>query len=434
MRKREKYTFFCFFTFIVLAVLFWGCRKETETVLGVDFTYTVIDSNYNVPVTIAFNNNTKGALFYKWTFPGGTPSTSDYREPGAITFKTPGPITIRLEAWNDGQRKEKTITILLDTVPKASFSAVPAINNVSPAEWDFAFTGEGASQYNWKFDKGMPSASADKNPKGVSYTSPGDYRISLEIKNARGRVDTISRIITVLPPLNASFDIVPSFEDEDDYEAPLTATLDNHTTSATQHQWQAPGGVLSNAADSAPRVVYPAPGTYTVTYVAGNQKQTQTLVKQITVKPNSGMRAFYNVRLGINTAHDSIGSFFSTYLRRVIKKDGVNNATGPYIDLCYFGLSESFSFNKFLSPNDVQNWTFQSIPGSTNTSVINKQESCNCGNVLSSFQFDAITNGSAFDPLPVSAGQGNTDAFDNSQLPRVLLFRNAAGKKGSTLR
>jgi PKD repeat protein len=262
------------------------------------------------------------------------------------------------------------------------------------------------------------------------YSTAGTYRVKLQVKNARGRTDTTSKLITVLPPLSAAFDIEPSFDD-DDMEAPLTAKLANHTISATTHQWQAPGGTLSNAADSIPTVYFANAGTYTVTYKAANGKQTETVTKTIVVKPNTRLRYFSNVQLGINTAHGNMGSFFSTRLRRVFVKDSVNGGNGPLIDICYFGLSQSFAFNKFISPADAQNWTFPAIPGATVTAIINKQETCGCGVHVTAAQFDNISNGSFFDGIAINATVAGMAEFDNSLANRVTLFQNAAGKKGA---
>jgi PKD repeat protein len=431
--RRPTLTNLCIYsilTAILSAVLLYSCRKEVDNPLQIDFTYTITDSNYTVPVTINFTNKTSGAQFYKWTFLNGKPAESDQRNPGYIVFDQPGPVSVKLEAWNDFERQEKTVLIVLDTVPVADFAAIPRINNFSPVEWDFNFTGKGATRFTWTFENGSVISSTDRNPRQISYSKAGTYRIKLLIANERGKVDSVSKLITVLPPMAASFDIQPSFED-DDLEAPLTAKLDNHTTGATTHQWQVQGGVLSNAADSAPVVTFQDPGTYTVNYTATNGKQTELVVRTITVKPNTGLRSFTDVHLGINTAHASIGSFFSTYLRKTITKDSVNAVNGPFIDLCYFGLSQSFAFNKFQSPAEVQDFTFQPIPGATNTLVINRQESCNCGINVTPAQFDNITTGTFFDNLNIISTAGGIAEFDNTVVPRMVLFKNAAGKKGA---
>ncbi|HEX7904176.1 MAG TPA: hypothetical protein VF487_09875 [Chitinophagaceae bacterium] len=416
--------------FIVIGFFFPGCRKEIDVPLKIDFEYSVIDNNYNVPVRIVFINKTSGALFYKWTFPTADVTGSNYKDPGYITFTQPGPITVKLEAWNDYDRDEKTIQIVLDTLPVANFSAVPRLNNYAPVEWDFNFTGQGATRFKWSFENGSVTTSTDRNPRQILYSLPGVYKVVLEIFNDRNKADSLTKFITVKPPLNASFDILPSFDD-DDFEVPFTAQLDNHTISAVSHRWEATGGNFSNATDSIPTVQFTTPGTHTITYTATNGKQTQVVSKSITLYPNSNLRTFSNVKLGINTAHQTTGSFFSTYLRKVIKKDSVNAVNGPHIDICYFGLSQSFSFNKFLSPRDVQNWTFDPIPGARDNVVINKQEDCSCGINVTPAQFETISNGSFFDGLSIVQTTGGLSDFDNTLVPRVILFKNAAGRKGA---
>lgn len=417
--------------FIMLALhVFVACRKEVETDVAIDFTWKVVDSDYSVPVKIAFTNNTTGARFFKWSLEGGLPDTYDKKEPGTITFTKPGPIKVRLEAWNDEQRKEKEIIIQLDSVVHADFNAVADTNNYGPTSFTMVNTSSGVTRYNWIFENGLPAAATGRSPASIRYTVPGTYKIKLETSNERGEKDTLSKFITVRPALSAAFDIEPSFDD-DDYEAPLIATLHNKSISATQHQWSVTDGTITKATDSVTTIYFAGPGTYTVTYKAGNGKQSQTISKNITVKPNTGLRSFTNIKLGINTAHATIGSFFSTRLRQVFKEGEVNASNGDKIDLVYFGLSESFNYNQFIRPDSAQNWTFAPIPNATGTKIINSQELCNCSVNFSDTDFDNVTNGAAFNNLTVTVNSGGRSPFNYTTVPRIILFENAAGKKGA---
>ena len=425
-RSKKGVPAIVYFLFFVVLI---SCRKEQEISLNVDFTYAVADSNYTVPARILLYNKTSGALFYKWTFVNANIATYDQKEPGEIVINTPGRVTIRLEAWNDAERKEKLVEIEMDSVTIAAFTAKPRINPIAPAVYDFQFTGQGGTAFEWSFEQGMPATSTERNPAGIHFNNEGTYKVFLRTKNDRNKTDTITQWISVAPPLAASFDIEPSFED-DDYEAPLTATLANHSISATQHQWVAAGGVLSNASDSIPTVYFANPGTYTVSYTASNTKQTITVHKTIVVKPNTGLRTFSNVKFGINTAHSNMGSFFSTKLRRIYKADDVTSQNGQYIDLCFFGLSSSFSFNKFISPDSVSTYTFSAIPGAGTSVFVNKQEDCGCG-MLTDAAFDNIVNGSAFNNVAIVNSKAASAAFGQDVMPRIVLFENAWGKKGA---
>ena len=207
--------------------------------------------------------------------------------------------------------------------------------------------------------------------------------------------------------------------------------LQNNTISATQHKWQAPGGTLSNSTDSVPTVTYSLPGTYTVTYKAGNGKDSATVTKNITVLPNTGLRTFANVKLGINTAQSTLGVYFSTILRKVLLKGDVNASNGNKIDIAFYGLSESFNYNLFISPDSAQVWAFDAIPGGTATKLINSQELCGCGVNFTVANFDNVTTGTAFSSVPINVTTAGNTFFSNALVPRVVLFQNAIGKKGA---
>lgn len=416
---------------IPLLFLLASCRREEiDTPIVADFAFEVVDNDYSVPVKIAFVNKSTGAQTYTWTFEGGSPETYTQKDPGYIIFSKAGDIKVKLVVANDYDKKEKEITISLDLVVKANFDVAPVINNYGATEFKITNTSAGTTKYKWTFDKGIPASSTEASPS-VNYTEAGEYTIQLEATNDRGEKNSISKTVKVLPALSdTGFDIVPSFDD-DDYEAPLTAKLQNHTQSATIHKWSVTGGTINNTSDSLPSVTFTDPGNYTITYEASNGKQTETVTKTITVKPNSELRTFTDIKLGINTAHRTIGSFFSSRLRRVIKQEEVDAINGNKIDLVFFGLSQSFNYNLFASPDDAGAWTFAAIPGATQTKLINKLESCSCSASFSVADFDNTTNGSAFDAVNISPTAGGSTEFNNSIVPRIVLFQNSAGKKGA---
>jgi PKD repeat protein len=417
---------------LVCLILIGACRKEQSIVVAVDFDYTIIDSNFAVPVRILFNNKTSGAQYFKWTFEGGSPTEYNQKEPGTIVFRKAGDIKVVLEAWNDEMRQKKEVVIRLDSPLKAAFTPAIIINDFAPAEYRFTNASEAATIYDWQFGSHASiSNSTSRDPGIVRFDSAGTYPIRLVVRNTRNRIDSVMKMVTVRPKLSADFSIEPSFDD-DDYEAPLIATLKNRTISATIHRWSCAGGTINNAADSTPTIQFAQAGTYQVTYQADNGKQSQTITKTIVVKPNSRMRSFLNVRLGINTAHANIGSFFSTKLRRVVKEAEVDAQNGNLIDIVFFGLNSTFSFNKFISPDSAGNFTFAPIPNAGATSVVNKQEVCGCNSPeFSVFDFDGMTNGEALDRLTISAGAVGQLSFTDQPGQRVVLFLNRDGLKGA---
>lgn len=419
--------------FIVLTLLtLISCKRDiVEDKVKADFTYQVEDSNYSAPVRILFVNTSSGAQQYKWTFEGAVIPSYDQKEPGVIKFENPGKFKVTLEVWKDQLRDQKSVEIIIDSVPTASFDLQPVINNYGITDFNIVnLSAGGIASYKWSFENGIPSASIDINPGLVRYSSPGEYIVSLEAINTRGKKSIVSKKVKVFPALQANFEIIPSFDDED-YEAPLTATLQNQTISALHHVWQAPGGIISNVNDSIPTVTFNEPGTYSVTYRAGNNKDTATQTRTITIKPNTHLRTFTDVKLGINTAQQTVGNYFSTTLRTILKKDQVTNENGDKIDIAFYGLSQAFNYNLFFSPDEAKSWTFADIPGATATKFINSLESCSCSIDLDAAGFDNITDGNFFNGLNISVTEGSKSPFDKTIVPRVIVFENAAKKKGA---
>ncbi len=251
--------------------------------------------------------------------------------------------------------------------------------------------------------------------------------ITLIIENG-AEVDSISRSITVLPALTADFTIEPSFLDED-YEAPLTAALVSNTTGVLSWQWETSGGQLKNNERGQSSIYFAAPGTYTVALTVANGKDTKTISHQITVKSNSNLRTHTDVKLGINTAHGTIGSFYSTMLRRVITKNDPDSL-GQYVDIPFFGLNASFTFNRFVSPDSVQKYTFNALSQAQTTHFINSQEKCGCGVDFTEADFDQMVTGAPLENINIESLGNGLKAFDNTIPSTHRAFPHKRQSKG----
>jgi PKD repeat protein len=216
---------------------------------------------------------------------------------------------------------------------------------------------------------------------------------------------------------------------DNDYEAPLLLHLNNLSTNAVSYEWEIVGATPSLSAATNPDINFASAGTYTIILKSTNDKETKILQKQVTIQPNTNLLSFNNVKLGISSAHSTIGCFFSSYLGTVIKQGEVTATNGSKIDFGFFGLNSSFSYNQFVSPDEVQNTAFSAIPNSTHTKVINSQELI--GTQLSSSGFTAINQGSDFNSINVNETNAGKTPFINAVVSRVVLFKTEDGRKGA---
>ena len=207
--------------------------------------------------------------------------------------------------------------------------------------------------------------------------------------------------------------------------------MQNSTVSGLNWQWTTSGGVISNPSQKSPDIYFPNPGTYTVTLTANNNKATQVITKNIVVRPNSNLRTFSNIKFGINTAHVTLGSFYSTKLRKTFKKNENLDTSGKWIDLVFFGINSGFSFNKFISPDSAAAYTFDNIPQAQYVKFINSQELCSCGLNFTSTDFDNMVNDVPLIGLNIYNVAGGWQSFTNALVPRIVLFQTVGGRKGA---
>jgi PKD repeat protein len=211
----------------------------------------------------------------------------------------------------------------------------------------------------------------------------------------------------------------------------MNAILHNTTISRLHTQWSCPGATIGNPTADSSSFLFPTPGSYTVTLTTGNDKNSQSVTQTIIVLPNTNLRTLTNVHLGINTAQSTVGCFYSTKLRKVFTKNDQPDTAGKWIDIVFFGLNSSFTYNKFLTPDSAQYYTFAAIPQVSPTVFINAQEQCGCGIGMPATDFDNMTNDGPLQGLNISSTSGDWHNFDNTVAPRIVLFQAHDGRKGA---
>jgi len=418
--------------FILLAImlLYGACSKETKLPATADFSWEVTDNKYSVPAHISFTNKSSGAEYYQWTFEGGNPASYDKADPGTVRYDIPGTYKAILEVRNrDGSSDRKEVSFKIDSAVSARYYVAFVKDSFPEATLQIFNQSAGSDSYNWIFEGGTPTTSAQQNPPAVRFADPGAHKIRLTVTNGR---ETFTRdtTIVVAPHLVADFDYLPDAGNEG-WEAPVTLHMRNHCISATAYSWQSAGATtISAPAGVAPDITFTNPGTYTVQLTAANGKETQQAQTTVTVLPNTNLRVLHDLKLGINTAQNTIGCYFSTAARKVYPKDSLRTIRTP-VDIVFYGLNSDFTFNRFIAPDQTGTVGLPVIPSATHTQLINMQELCGCGAAMSATAFDNMSNDALLQSMSISETAAGLQAFDNTLLPRVVLFRTAAGVKGA---
>jgi PKD repeat protein len=417
-----------------LTILIMACTQEQAIPVVTDFDVIVIDDDYSTPVKVKIVNKTTGADTYQWTIDGSSSSlATTSKNPGTILYENAGIYTIKLHASNkDGQSEEKEVNVQIYDAVTTEFEIQLIDTSYSPVMVNLINNSQGATFYEWHLEGGSPEFSSEKDPGTVTFAEPGEHLITLKSGNGFEEFSQ-QKTITVNPLLEVDFDWEVAFDDND-YQVPVTLNLVNATVSAMSYEWTFNNGTPLTSTEENPAVIFNTVGTHTITLQATNGKDTKSLTKAIEIYPNTNLRVFENSMLGINTAHntDVMGAFFSTSTGVIYSKSEINNTNGATIDLVYFGLEEGFSHNRFIAPDEVTDeTTFEAIPNATHTKFINNQELCACSASMTTSEFDGMSDDSLLEALTIEETSGGLQHFDNSLLPRIVIFETADGRKGA---
>lgn len=418
MNKLGRYLFK-----VAIWLLLYSCYQETPVRINADFDVEIAGNDYSVPVTVYLINKSTGADLYEWTFEGGEPLKSNKVNPEEVIYKEPGTFTVRLEAWNSTERKVKELTVDLDSAIYAGFDYTVRINNFSPVEVTLINSSYGGNRYCWEFIGGQPETYEGKNPPVIVFTEPGLHRINLQVFNTREMTE-FTDTIRILPALAVDFDWWPG-KDDYDMEAPLVVGLSAHCTGVLSYLWKAEGGRIENDTLAVTRVYFDKPGQYRVELRATNGKETKSIGKEIKVLENSNLYTIQDLKFGITTALNTVGGYYSSDTRSVLKMKELTPETGPTIDFVFWGLAD-FDRCCFLSPDSVGLKALPDIPGAGHSWFINNTDALTAG------QFADMENDELLKRLLIreNSDKDLNSYFTGNDVPHLVLFETGDYRKG----
>ena len=215
-----------------------------------------------------------GATSYQWSFPGGSPATSQAVSP-TVTYATDGAFDVRLVVVNaagqDVELRAQAVSVLAQAV--ADFTADVSMLSVSVSNASTA-----ATNFAWDFGDGTTSTSASPTH---TYASAGTYTITLSATNSCG-TSVATRTVTVAPGLpNAVIQL-----SQNSGCAPFATTYRaDESIAAEDYAWSFPGGSPAQSSAATVTVTYDEPGDYAATLVVSNASgaDTLTLADAVTV-------------------------------------------------------------------------------------------------------------------------------------------------------
>lgn len=249
-----------------------GCGKDTlcqkveiASILSAAFSSDKISGCS--PLTVQYKNLSTGASSFYWSFPGGTPSTSNDPNP-IIIYNSRGSYDAKLVAYsgNDSITNSKNSYITVQSLPTAKFTSevtklVVKFNNQSLY----------GSSYLWKF--GDNSTSTEQNPEH-DFKAEGEYDVELIVTNECG--DTkISKKVTVLLVPKVNFTSSATNICVGDY----IDLQDLSSNDVLEWNWQIENGTPANSKEKNPRIRFEKAGLYSIKLTVKNTNGENSIIK-----------------------------------------------------------------------------------------------------------------------------------------------------------
>ncbi|MDA8670201.1 PKD domain-containing protein [Flavobacteriales bacterium] len=228
-----------------------------------------------LPINYNFQNNSIGASSYNWDFGDGNNSINTLPD---NSYVSSGNYTIKLVASNTyGCSDSITSSIFVKPVTNAQFNAVPLDTCKLPANYSLVNNSTGSIAYIWDFGDGSTSNLPNLNH---SYSSDGNYQISLISMNSFGCFDTSYVDINVLPVPSLGF----NYTQLDTCSVPSNFSFQNTSTGGNSYLWDFGDGLFSPV--YSPLHTFSSDGTYNVKISGSNIFGcSDSLVQPVIVNP-----------------------------------------------------------------------------------------------------------------------------------------------------
>ena len=395
----------------------------------VSFTANQLDTCV-LPVNYNLQNTTSGAATYDWDFGDGF--NSSMASP-LHSFTNAGNYDINLVSSNAyGCKDSISQSIIVNPVPTSQFNAIQLDTCILPINYNLVNNSLGSIAYIWDFGDGNASNLPNLNH---SYSTDGNYQISLIAMNAVGCFDTSFINIDVLPVPDLSF----NYTQLDTCSIPSNFSFQNNSTGATSYLWDFGDGLYSPL--SSPLHTFNSDGTYNVQISSTNiYGCSDTFIQPVTVNPIPSAQ-FNAIQLdtcvlpaSYSLVNNSIGGIINSWNLGDGSNTNSTNLNYSYVNPGSYDITLT-TMNQFGCFNSITN-SVTVLPVPNSDFSFTKLDSC----ILpSNYSFINSSSGSSsyiwtFDTIANSIQSDPFFTFNNDGIYEVkLLAINSSGCSDSSI-
>lgn len=236
-----------------------GCSSYNDPVVqGLTLSYTVVSANFTSPDAticpggvVQFTDASLNVpTSYAWSFPGGTPDTSNLANP-VVQYSTPGsyPVTLEVETENGPSTLTRPTFVTVYDLP----NAFAGLDQTVCAGANAQLQASGGNSYQWLPTTGLSNA-AIANPV-ATISSNATYTVIVTSAQGCEASDAVQLTVTPLPQIEIQSEGTALCG---------TDTLDVTVSGASLYNWS-PNLFISSNSGASVQVWPPATFSWTVT-------------------------------------------------------------------------------------------------------------------------------------------------------------------------
>jgi gliding motility-associated-like protein len=250
------------FTLLLITSLFASAQQPTGN-FGANTTAGC------APQLIVFNDSSTGnPVYWRWDLGNGTIS---FLQNPSVTYFSPGQYTVRLTVKNangDSAVVIKSNYITIHALPTVLFTGSP-LSGCAPLRVNFTDASQAGSGTitQWQWDMGDGTITTTQNPNNT-YTTPGNYNITLQVTNSFGcnNIITKSQYVRVADGVTADFmsNVVSSCQ------APFAVNFQSTVSGIGPYTYRWNFGDGGTATTANPSHTYATTGSFNVRLIVTN--------------------------------------------------------------------------------------------------------------------------------------------------------------------
>jgi Rib/alpha/Esp surface antigen-like repeat protein len=265
------------------------------------------------------------------------------------TFYAPDSFEVILEVTNSiGCKDTARKQVIIYPTPIADFIDSAGCVGASVTMRENSVSVDSIAKFDWKFGNIISKSIAPT----FALPDTGKIPVSLKVTTAKGCVDSVSKMFSVIPLPKANFTFSPIFG-----EAPLDVTMLNQSSKAVAYNWSFGNGETAN--DANPTVRYVTNDTFNIQLTAYNYLGcADSIEKKILVIPTDLDIALINI--ATQRVQLANGNFATTVIARY-----ANVGTQPILNAQLLatldkGTTIMDDWSGFLFPGEILTHTFSS--------------------------------------------------------------------------